>query len=99
VTIALARRPSALCLLLTVAAAMPAQEVVMSSGESIPGKVVSVAGHRAKIEAGGALRMVDVRTIDHERTCRRRDETPRGEARRGWPLARGPEPTGAHAEG
>jgi HEAT repeat protein len=69
VTIALARRPSALCLLLTVAAAMPAQEVVMSSGESIPGKVVSVANHRAKIEAGGALRVVDVRTIDHERTA------------------------------
>jgi len=69
VTIELARVPSALCSLLTLAAAMPAQEVVMSSGESIPGKVVSVAGHRAKIEAGGALRMVDVRTIDHERTA------------------------------
>jgi HEAT repeat protein len=62
-------RQSVWCMLL-VAAAMPAQEVVMSSGESIPGKVVSVASHRAKIEmAGGGFKMVDVRTIDRERTA------------------------------
>ena len=56
--------------LLALAAAVPAQEVVMASGEPIPGKVVSVAGHRAKIEmAGGGFRMADVRTIDRERTA------------------------------
>src|SRR5262245_66131738 len=49
---------------------MPAQEVVMSSGELIPGKVVSVTGQRAKIEmAGGGFRVADVRTIDCERTA------------------------------
>jgi len=64
------RLASVLCTLLAIAGAVPAQEVVMASGESIPGKVVSVAGNRAKIEmAGGGFRMADVRTIDRERTA------------------------------
>ncbi|HEX6810815.1 MAG TPA: HEAT repeat domain-containing protein [Planctomycetota bacterium] len=47
---------------------MPAQQVLMASGEAIPGKVVSVAGHRAKVEmTGGGLKMIDVRHLDHER--------------------------------
>jgi HEAT repeat protein len=70
VIIELGRCPSALCLLLALAAAVPAQQVLMASGEPIAGKVVSVAGHRAKIEmTGGGIRMADVRTIDRERTA------------------------------
>ncbi len=50
---------------LYLGAALAAQEVILSSGEVLPGTVAAVAKNRAKVQlADGSLRQIDVRSID-----------------------------------